>query len=130
MVNDLISDFLTQIRNAQVRKKESITVKSSKMLESIAELLKKEGFILDYSIENAEPQNFLKVDLRYVNGEAVIRELVRVSKPGVRKYIGYREVKPIMKGLGVSVISTPKGILSGESAKKEKVGGEYLFYIY
>ncbi len=130
MVNDLVSDFLAQIRNAQIRKKESITVKSSKMLEAIAELLKSEGFIVDYSVEQSEPQNLLTVVLKYVNGESAIRELVRVSKPGVRTYVGYRDVKPIMKGLGLAVLSTPRGVVSGDTARKEKVGGEYLFYIY
>lgn len=130
MVNDPIADFLTQIRNAQQRKKEEITVKSSKMLESIAAILKEEGFVLDFKIEEGEVQNELVVSLKYVNGEGAIRELTRVSKPGIRRYLGYKSIKPVKKGLGVAIISTPMGVISDKKARDNKVGGEYICYVY
>lgn len=130
MVNDPIADFLTQIRNAQQRKKDEITIKSSKMLESIAAILKEEGFILDYKVEEQDVQNELVVVLKYVNGEGAIRELTRVSKPGIRRYLGYKNIKPVKKGLGVAIISTPMGVISDKKARENKVGGEYICYVY
>ncbi len=130
MVTDLISDFLTRIRNAQERKEETLSMPSSRMLVSLAEILKEEGFIADYSEEKAEPQNILSLTLRYVNGVPAISGLKRVSKPGVRKYFGYREIKPVRHGLGVAIFSTPVGVISGNEAVKQKVGGEYLCYIF
>lgn len=130
MVNDKISDFLARIRNAQERKREEVTLPSSKMLVAIADILKKEGFIEDYEvIENGKFQDLL-VKLKYVKGVPAIRDLVRVSKPGIRKYRGYQDIKPVMNGLGVALFSTPQGILTGEEAKKRKVGGEFLCYVY
>ncbi len=130
MVNDPIADFLTQIRNAQQRKKDEITVKSSKMLESIAAILKEEGFVNDFKVEENEVQNELVVSLKYVNGEGAIRELARVSKPGIRRYLGYKNIKPVKKGLGVAIISTPMGVISDKKAREHKVGGEYICYVY
>lgn len=130
MVNDPIADFLTQIRNAQQRKKEEVIVKSSKILESIAAILKSEGFILDFSIAEDEVQNELIVKLKYVNGESAIRELARVSKPGIRKYMGYKQIKPVKKGLGIGILSTPMGVISDKIARESKVGGEYICYVY
>lgn len=130
MVTDPIADFLTQIRNAQQRKKEQVVVKSSKILEAIATILKDENFISDFSVEAQEIQNELTVKLRYVNGEAVIRELARVSKPGIRKYLGYKKIKPVMKGMGIAIISTPVGVISDKKAREQKVGGEYICYVY
>lgn len=130
MVNDPIADFLTQIRNAQQRKKDEITVKSSKMLESIAAILKEEGFVNDFKVEEGEVQNELVVSLKYVNGEGAIRELARVSKPGIRRYLGYKNIKPVKKGLGVAIISTPMGVISDKKARENKVGGEYICYVY
>lgn len=103
---------------------------STKMIVSIAEILKREGFLLDYHVEEAKPQSELVVELKYVNGIPAITEVVRVSKPGVRKYRGYRDIKPVKKGLGLSIFSTPMGIVTGSEAFKNKVGGEYICYVY
>ncbi len=130
MISDPIADLLARIRNAQERKKDNVTLPSTNMLVAISEILKKEGFILDYKVEEKEPQNELTIDLKYVNGIPAIRELVRVSKPGVRKYRGYRTIKPIMNGMGVAIFSTPMGVVTGKDAVKSKIGGEYLCYIY
>lgn len=130
MITDPIADFLTRIRNAQARKKDSVSMPATKMIIALAEILKKEGFLLDYRVVEAQPQSELEVDLKYVNGVPAITQLVRVSKPGVRKYRGYREIKPVKRGLGLSVFSTPMGIVSGKEAVKNKTGGEYICYIY
>ncbi|SRR5260221_3333230 len=130
MVNDPIADLLTRIRNAQERKKDNINLPSNKMLVAIAEILKKEGFILDFKIDKKEPQSELVVELKYVNGTPAIKELVRVSKPGVRKYRGYKDIKPIKNGLGIGIFSTPMGIITNKQATKSKVGGEYLCFVY
>lgn len=130
MITDPIADFLTRIRNAQARKKDSVSMPSTKMIVSIAEILKREGFLLDYHVEEAKPQSELVVELKYVNGIPAITEVVRVSKPGVRKYRGYRDIKPVKKGLGLSIFSTPMGIVTGSEAFKNKVGGEYICYVY
>lgn len=130
MVTDPIADFLARIRNAQQRKKETIVVPSSKILVAIANILKEEGFVADVKVEKTEPQDNLIVTLKYVNDEPAIRDMVRVSKPGVRKYRGYKEIKPVKSGIGISIFSTPQGVITGENAKKMKVGGEYICYIY
>jgi len=130
MTSDPIADLLSRIRNAQLRKKDTISLPSTKMLVAIVEILKREGFIAEYKVEEAEPQAELTVTLKYVNGTPAFRELVRVSKPGVRKYRGYKSIKPIMNGLGVAIFSTPMGVISGQEAVKSKVGGEYICYVY
>jgi len=130
MIIDPIGDFLSRIRNAIERKKETVEVPSSKMLVSVAEILKKEGFIVGYSVKEEKPQNTLVIELKYINGLPAIRELVRVSKPGIRKYVGYKNIKKIMSGMGIAILTTPNGIVTGEEAKKQKIGGEYLCYIY
>jgi small subunit ribosomal protein S8 len=129
MITDPVADFLTRIRNAQQRKKMSIELPSTKMLVAIAQILKKEGFILDYEVIETKPQNTLKVTLKYVNNEPAIRSLTRVSTPGLRRYRGYRDIKAVMSGLGISILSTPKGVITGEEAKELKVGGELICYV-
>ena len=130
MVSDTISDFLARIRNAQERKQETITLPSSKMLVSLAEILKEEGFIKGFSVTEQEPQNVLNVELKYVNGIPAITGLNRVSKPGIRKYYGYKNIKPVRHGIGIAIFSTPVGIITGKEAVKQKIGGEYLCFIY
>ncbi|MFS8130800.1 MAG: 30S ribosomal protein S8 [Candidatus Dojkabacteria bacterium] len=130
MIIDPIGDFLSRIRNAIERKKETVEIPSSKMLVSVAEILKKEGFIAGFTVKEEKPQSTLIVELKYINGQSAIRELVRVSKPGIRKYVGYKNVKKIMNGMGIAILTTPNGIVTGDEAKKLKIGGEYLCYIY
>lgn len=130
MVTDPIGDFLTRIRNAQARNYDEVVLPSTRMIADICKILKAEGFILNFEVIEKSPQNELKVKLKYVNEIPAIRELVRVSKPGVRKYVGYRDIKPIMNGLGVAIYSTPHGVVKGEDAYKNRVGGEYICYIY
>lgn len=130
MVNDPIGDFLTRIRNAQERKKETVELPSSKMLEGLATILKEEGFINNFEVKNSDVQNEIMVSLKYVNGTPAIRSLKRVSKPGLRKYRGYKEIKAIKQGMGINIFSTPKGVLTGKEARNQKVGGEYICDIY
>lgn len=131
MVNDIIGDFLSRIRNAQMRKKETVEVAKSKMIMHICEILKREGFIADFKeTKNTEGHDTITVSLKYVNEIPAIRELKRVSKPGIRKYRGYKEIKPVMNGMGISIFSTPQGVITGLEAVKQKVGGEYLCDIY
>ncbi len=130
MISDPIGDFLTRIRNAQLRKEATVSVPSTNMLISISEILKKEGFISGFEIKKNDIQNTLVIELKYVNGVPAIRELTRVSKPGIRKYRGYKEIQVVRNGLGVAIFSTPNGIITGEDAKKQKVGGEFLCYVY
>lgn len=130
MVGDSIGDYLTRLRNAIQRKQETVSMPSSKMLVRISEILKEQGFIESFDVEQTTPQATLNVTLKYVNGESAIRELVRVSKPGIRKYRGYKEIKPIMSGMGVAIFSTPNGVVTDKAAVQNKVGGEYICYIF
>ena len=126
MVSDPIGDFLTRLRNASLRRHDEVVVPSTRMIVSIAEILKKEGFINDYKVTEQKPQNELTVQMKYVNGQPAISELERVSKPGIRRYRGYREIKSVKNGLGIAIFSTPEGLKTGEEAKKQKLGGEYI----
>ncbi|MBL8014931.1 MAG: 30S ribosomal protein S8 [Candidatus Doudnabacteria bacterium] len=129
-MTDPIADFLTRIRNAQQREKQELQVPATKMIVAITEILKKEGFIKDYQLVDTEPQKTLSVELKYVNGVAAIRDLKRVSKPGVRRYVGYKDIPHVMRGLGVAILSTPKGIMTGKQARVEKTGGEFICTVY
>lgn len=130
MITDTIGDFLTKIKNAQMARHEYVVSKHSKMIEKICDILKKENFILDFDVIEKSPQKEIKVYLRYVDGVPVIREIKRVSKPGIRRYCGYRQIKPVMNGLGVGIYSTSRGVLKDKEAIENKVGGEYICYVY
>ncbi len=130
MVGDPIGDYLTRLRNAIEKKQDVVSIPSTRMIVRISEILKEQGFIESFEVEDTVPQKTLNVTLRYVNGESAIRELVRVSKPGIRKYRGYKEIKPIMRGMGVAIYSTPNGVVTDKAAIQSKVGGEYICYIF
>lgn len=129
-ITDPIGDMLTRLRNAILRSRETVELPSSKMLVGIAELLKKEGFISDFEVIEGVPQKQLKLELRYVNGESAIRGLKRESKPGVRRYVGYREVPKVKNGFGVAILSTPGGLMTGKMARTAKIGGEFICTIW
>ena len=135
--SDTIGDFLTRIRNAHHREKEVLVLPASKMVVGIAEILKREGFIANFQLVEADPederagnQKQLQISLKYVNGQAAISRLQRISKPGIRRYVGYRELRPVRQGMGITILSTPQGIMTGEQARAAKVGGELLCMIY
>jgi small subunit ribosomal protein S8 len=127
---DPIADFLTRIRNAVKAKKKFVNIPSSKMKVSLAELLKNNRFIKDYNVVEDNKQNVLRVHLQYVNGVSSITGMKRVSTPGLRTYVAKDKLPRVYNGLGMAVISTPKGLLSDKQAKKESVGGEIVCQIW
>ncbi len=129
-VTDPISDFLTRIRNASKAKKIRVDIPSSTMKKSLAEILKRQKFIVDYSVIEDNKQNILRVLLKYRNGSPAISGLKRISSPGLRVYKASDELPRVLGGLGVAVISTPKGLLTDKEAKRESVGGEIVCYIW
>jgi len=127
MMTDPIADMLTRIRNAVRVERPQVEMPVSKVKRGLAEVLKREGYIWDWEEVESKPANQLRVHLKYgPNGEHVIQEIVRKSKPGRRIYRGAREIDKLMNGLGISILSTPKGILSDRECRKANVGGEIL----
>jgi small subunit ribosomal protein S8 len=130
-MSDPIADFLTRIRNANVVRKDRVEMPSSKLKRSLANILKQEGFIRNYRYLDNKKQGILRVYLKYgENGERVINELQRISKPSVRVYVGKDEIPRVRGGLGIAILSTNHGILSGKQARKQGVGGEVLCYVW
>ena len=127
MMTDPIADMLTRIRNAIRIEKPYVDMPTSTVKVSIAEALQREGYIWDFEIIEQSPQNVLRVSLKYgPNGERVIQHIHRTSKPGCRVYSGVREMPEVLQGLGISILSTSKGVLSNREARKQGVGGEVL----
>lgn len=129
---DVIADFLTIIRNGVMVSKSFVTAPYSNMRRSIAQILKDEGFITDFVILNADSdaEKKLKVVLKYVDGEAVIHEIQRISKPGRRVYAGNKEIKPVIGQLGISILTTSRGVMAHQKAKKLSVGGEVICTVW
>jgi small subunit ribosomal protein S8 len=130
-VNDPIADMLTRIRNACMARHTTVAMPSSKMKVAIAEILKREGFIRDFQIEQGQPFDTIQITLKYTSDRRpVITGLKRVSKPGLRIYTGRADIPRVRGGLGLSILSTPKGVMAGHEAWQEHVGGEVLCYIW
>lgn len=129
-VTDPISDFLLRIRNASKAKKLRVEIPASKMKQGLAEILKKENFIHDYSIVEDNKQNVIKIQLKYRDGSAAISGLKRISKPGLRIYKDSTKLPRVYNGLGTAVISTSKGLLTDKEARDLAVGGEVICYIW
>ncbi len=130
-VTDPIADFLTRIRNAQRALHETVTIPHSKMKEEIARILKEEGYILGYTVQQEGPFKQIVIALKSVGDrEPAIRSLKRVSKPGRRIYVECREIPKVMGGLGLNVLSTSCGVMTGRQARRTGVGGELLLEIY
>lgn len=131
MLTDPIADMLTRMRNAVMIKTEKVDIPASKMKVEIAKILKEEGFIKSYKILKDKKQGILRVTLKYtLDNERIVTGLKRVSKPGRRVYVGKDEVPKVMGGVGIAVITTPRGILSDRECRREGVGGEVLCYIW
>jgi small subunit ribosomal protein S8 len=131
MMTDPIADMLTRIRNALQNESPFVDIPDSQLKRGIADALKREGYIWDYSIIEQKPANVLRLELKYgPNGELVIQKLQRVSSPGRRVYAGAKELPNVLQGLGVCLVSTNKGILSGREARQQGVGGEVLCTIW
>lgn len=129
-VTDPIADFLTRIRNASKAGKPRVDIPASNMKKSLAEILKSQNFIKDYSIIEDNKQNLIRVELKYTNGSPAISGLKRISKPGLRIYKNSNDLPRVLNGLGVAVISTPKGLLTDKDARLQSVGGEIVCYIW
>ena len=128
-MNDPISDMLTRIRNAQRALQPVVELPHSKIKESIANILKKEGYVADVAVEGKVPRT-LKLKLKYEGKKSVIEGLRRVSRPGLRHYVGATEIPRVLGGMGVAVISTPEGVMTGAQARKKNIGGELLCYVW
>lgn len=129
-MQDPLSDMLTRIRNAQMAGKVSVDMPGSKLKAAVAEVLKQEGYVEDYSVANAEGKSRLNVVLRYHEGKPVIAELDRVSRPGLRQYRAKDELPSVRAGLGVAIISTSQGVMSDRAARAAGVGGEVLCTVF
>jgi small subunit ribosomal protein S8 len=129
-MNDPLGDLLTRIRNAQMRNKANVLSPNSRLRESVLEVLKTEGYIRGYTVTEREGRSELDIELKYFEGAPVIREIERVSKPGRRVYTSVRNLPRINNGLGVAIVSTPKGVMADHAARDANVGGEILFTVF
>ena len=128
-MNDPISDMLTRIRNASRALLPVVEVPHSKLKESIAGILKREGYVADFSVEGKLPRT-MKVKLKYQGKKSIIEGLRRVSTPGLRRYVGATEIPRVRGGLGVAIVSTSEGLLTDLQARKKKIGGELVCYVW
>lgn len=130
MMTDPIADMLTRIRNAVRIERPIVEMPTSKLRRGIAQVLKDEGYIWDFKEVDTTPARTLQLEMKYgPNGERLIQRIDRVSKPGCRVYRGYKALKPILGGMGIQILSTPKGVISDRQARADKVGGEVLAVI-
>ncbi len=130
-VNDPIGDMITRIRNAQMRNKSKVSMPGSKMRERLLAVLKSEGYIRDYAtVAHANGRSEIEVELKYFDGTPVIREISRVSKPGRRVYASVKALPRVHNGLGISILSTPKGLMADHDARDANVGGEIICTVF
>jgi small subunit ribosomal protein S8 len=130
-VNDPIGDLIARINNAQMRKKPKVSTPGSRLRVSVLDVLKNEGFIRGYtSVDHSDGRSEIEVELKYFDGQPVIREMSRVSKPGRRVYVAVRNLPRINNGLGVAILSTPKGVMADHDARDANVGGEVLCTVF
>ncbi|MBQ0733639.1 30S ribosomal protein S8 [Aquimarina celericrescens] len=132
MNTDPIADYLTRIRNANSAQHRVVEIPASKVKKEITKILFDQGYILSYKFEDNTTQGTIKIALKYdkMTKEPVIKELQRISKPGLRKYAGSSDIPRILNGLGVAIVSTSHGVMTGKQARQENVGGELLCYVY
>ncbi|OXS99136.1 30S ribosomal protein S8 [Notoacmeibacter marinus] len=130
-VNDPLGDMLTRIRNATLRRKNSVSTPGSKLRARVLDVLKDEGYIRDYAVTEYENgRSDIEIELKYYEGQPVIRKIERVSKPGRRVYASVKNIPQVANGLGISILSTPRGVLADHSAREQNVGGEVLCQIF
>ncbi|MGC9999104.1 MAG: 30S ribosomal protein S8 [Bryobacteraceae bacterium] len=131
MISDPIADMLTRVRNALKARFQKVDVPASKLKTEIARIMKDEGYILNYKIVDEDNHKAIRVYLKYTAAnQSVISHIERVSRPGCRVYVGSTEIPKVLGGLGVNILTTPKGVMTGKSARKEGVGGELLCQIW
>ena len=130
-LNDPLGDMIARIHNAQMRNKSKVSTPASRLRVSVLDVLKNEGYIRGYtSVEHASGRSELEIELKYFDGEPVIKDIKRVSTPGRRVYSSVRDLPTVANGLGVSILSTPKGVMSDSRARTENVGGEILCSVF
>ena len=130
-MNDPLGDMLTRIRNAQQRRRPKVSSPASKLRQRVLDVLIDEGYIRGYSrVDHKNGVSEFEIELKYANGQPAIREIKRVSKPGRRVYSSIADLKPVKNGLGISILSTPKGVMSDNAAREANVGGEVLLRVY
>lgn len=130
-VNDPVGDLITRIRNASMRNKSKVSSPSSKLRVNLLDVLKSEGYIRGYStVEHKDGRNEVEIELKYFDGAPVIREIERVSKPGRRVYVSVKSLPRVNNGLGISILSTPKGVMADHAARDANVGGEILCTVF
>jgi small subunit ribosomal protein S8 len=129
-MTDPIADMLARLRNSAAAGQASLTLPYSKLKSDIAQILKKEGYIKDSELVTIDGHQNIKIQTKFVNKTSAITGLKRVSRPGLRRYVGAGEIPRVLGGLGIAVLSTSRGILTGHEARKQKVGGELLAYIW
>ena len=131
MTTDPIADFLTRIRNGALAKHPRVEMPSSKMKIELSRILKEEGYLANFKVVEEKGKKTLRVFLRYTpERQSVITDLKRISRPGSRRYIGKTGIRPVVGGMGISILSTPRGLMTGQSARKEGVGGELLCEVW
>jgi small subunit ribosomal protein S8 len=130
-INDPLSDLIARINNAQMRRKPKVSTPNSRLRVSVLDVLKNEGYIRGYStVEHTDGRNEVEIELKYHEGSPVIREMSRISKPGRRVYVAVRNLPRVNNGLGVAIISTPKGVMADHDARDANVGGEVLCTVF
>ena len=130
-INDPLGDMLTRIRNAQMRKSSKVSTPGSRLRQNVLDVLKSEGYIRGYAtVDYENGRSEFEIELKYFDGQPVIRQIERVSRPGRRVYASVKNIPRVMNGLGVSIISTPKGVMSDAEARDQNVGGEVLCRVF
>jgi small subunit ribosomal protein S8 len=131
IITDSIGDMLTRIRNAATVRHDTVEMPASKLKIAILKILKEEGFINDYEVIKGKPEKLIKIRLKYIeNNQSIISGIERVSKPGLRIYAQHNEIPRVYGGVGVAILSTPKGVITGQQARRQKVGGEVICYVW
>jgi len=131
IITDSIGDMLTRIRNAAIVRHETVEMPASKLKVAILKILKEEGFINDYEVIKAKPEKLIRIRLKYgADNRAIIIGLERISKPGLRIYAQHNEIPRVYGGVGIAILSTPKGVVTGQNARRSGVGGEILCYVW
>ena len=129
-MNDPLGDLLSRIRNAQMRNKSKVSSPNSRLRESVLGVLKNEGYIRGYTVMERDGRSEIEIELKYFDGEPVIREIERVSRPGRRVYASVKALPRVNNGLGISILSTPKGVMADHEARDQNVGGEILCTVF
>jgi small subunit ribosomal protein S8 len=130
-MTDPVADMLTRVRNAIIARHPKVDVPASKLKNEIARILKEEGFILNYKLTEEGAKKFIRIYLKYTPGNVpVISRIERVSRPGCRVYVGSKEVPRVLGGVGVNILTTPRGVMTGSAARRENVGGEVLCHVW